>query len=280
MSRAAAEIKDFEAFASIHWLGVEVVQQVVRVAVAVSAHHHQGDEGGQENGGQHPDGHDHHGLHGDSHSHSHGGGGGISDSYLRGKDSNQGRLIVPGWIMDGRSSVEDGERWLQTDCVTSNWKRAILSPHLRILLQEKSPIFIWFEAPSTSPANTISSVCVWHTYSTHTHTHHWSLSEHIRSWEVAAPCLPFTQRNENGVVVDGDLLLNWGHHSRQTGIALFLSKRPQSQQSALLFGFTLTSSYVHPCSHRHDLSPLGHFSPSVELLRWHVSRFIVSKVLL
>ncbi|KAG7234779.1 hypothetical protein INR49_003993, partial [Caranx melampygus] len=46
------------------------------VAVAMSAHHHQGDEGGQENGGQHPDGHDHHRLHGDCGSHSGGGGGG------------------------------------------------------------------------------------------------------------------------------------------------------------------------------------------------------------
>lgn len=42
-----------------------MVQQVVRVAVAVSAHHQQGNEGGQENGGQHPNGHDHHRLHGD-----------------------------------------------------------------------------------------------------------------------------------------------------------------------------------------------------------------------
>lgn len=49
-----------------HRLGVEVVQQVVGVAVAVSAHHHQGNKGRQENGGQHPDGHDHHRLHGDS----------------------------------------------------------------------------------------------------------------------------------------------------------------------------------------------------------------------
>lgn len=52
-----------------HRLGVKVVQQVVGVAVAVSAHHHQGNEGSQENGGQHPDGHDHHRLHGDSGSH-------------------------------------------------------------------------------------------------------------------------------------------------------------------------------------------------------------------
>lgn len=49
-----------------HRLGVEVVQQVVGVAVAVSAHHDQGNEGSQENGGQHPDGHNHHRLHGDS----------------------------------------------------------------------------------------------------------------------------------------------------------------------------------------------------------------------
>lgn len=49
-----------------HPLGVKVVQQVVGVAVAVSAHHHQGNQGSQENGGQHPDGHNHHRLHGDS----------------------------------------------------------------------------------------------------------------------------------------------------------------------------------------------------------------------
>ncbi|TNN85864.1 hypothetical protein EYF80_003708 [Liparis tanakae] len=45
------------------------VQQVVRMAVAVSAHRHQGGKGGQENGGQHPDGHDHHCLHGSHGSH-------------------------------------------------------------------------------------------------------------------------------------------------------------------------------------------------------------------
>jgi len=56
----------FRGFVPIHWLGVEVVQQVVRVAVAVSAHHHQGDEGGQKNGGQHSYSHYHHRLHGDS----------------------------------------------------------------------------------------------------------------------------------------------------------------------------------------------------------------------
>lgn len=85
---------DIQAFALIHWLGVEVVQQVVRVAVAVSAHHHQGNEGGQENGGQHPNGHDHHRLHGDSGSH-----GGcrqqlVSWQKKKKKESNQGRLIV------------------------------------------------------------------------------------------------------------------------------------------------------------------------------------------
>lgn len=46
-----------------------MVQQVVGVTVAVPAHHHQGDEGGQEDGGQHPNGHDHHRLHGDPGSH-------------------------------------------------------------------------------------------------------------------------------------------------------------------------------------------------------------------
>lgn len=73
----------FRGFVLIYLLGVKVVQQVVRVTVAVSAHHHQGNKGGQENGGQHPDGHNHHRLHGDSDSHS-----------SRGKESNQGRLIV------------------------------------------------------------------------------------------------------------------------------------------------------------------------------------------
>lgn len=48
-----------------------MVQQVVGVAVTVSAHHDQGDEGSQEDGGQHPDGHNHHRLHGDSGSQGH-----------------------------------------------------------------------------------------------------------------------------------------------------------------------------------------------------------------
>lgn len=42
------------------------MQQVMWVAVAVAAHHHQGHKGRQEYGGQHADGHDHHRFHGDS----------------------------------------------------------------------------------------------------------------------------------------------------------------------------------------------------------------------
>ena len=42
-----------------------MLQQVVGVAVAVAAHHHQSHKGRQEDGGQHADGHDHHRLHGD-----------------------------------------------------------------------------------------------------------------------------------------------------------------------------------------------------------------------
>ena len=42
-----------------------MLQQVVGVAVAVTADHHQSHEGRQEDGGQHADGHDHHRLHGD-----------------------------------------------------------------------------------------------------------------------------------------------------------------------------------------------------------------------
>lgn len=80
-----------------------MVQEVVRVAVAMSAHHHQGNEGGQENGGQHPNGHNHHCLHGDLGSH----GGCRRQKRRRGKESNQGRLIVLSLIMDGRSSVEE-----------------------------------------------------------------------------------------------------------------------------------------------------------------------------
>lgn len=95
---------DIQAFALIHWLGVEVVQQVVRVAVAVSAHHHQGNEGGQENGGQHPNGHDHHRLHGDSGSH-----GGCRQqlvSWQKKKRVQSGSDDCPSSTIHGRSSVE------------------------------------------------------------------------------------------------------------------------------------------------------------------------------
>lgn len=97
---------DIQAFALIHWLGVEVVQQVVRVAVAVSAHHHQGNEGGQENGGQHPNGHDHHRLHGDSGSH-----GGcrqqlVSWQKKERKKVQSGSADCPSSTIHGRSSVE------------------------------------------------------------------------------------------------------------------------------------------------------------------------------
>lgn len=47
-----------------------MVQQITRTAVAVSADHHQSDEGGQEDGSQHPNGYNHHRLHDDSSSHS------------------------------------------------------------------------------------------------------------------------------------------------------------------------------------------------------------------
>lgn len=75
-----------------------MVQQVMRVTVAVSAHHHQGNKGGQENGGQHPNGHYHHCLHGDSGSH--------DDSYFERKRLQSGSADCPSSIMDGRSSVE------------------------------------------------------------------------------------------------------------------------------------------------------------------------------
>lgn len=66
-----------------------MVQQVMRVAVAVSAHHHQSNEGGQEDGGQHPNGHDHHRLHGDSGSHN-----GCGQQHVERKRSNQDWLVV------------------------------------------------------------------------------------------------------------------------------------------------------------------------------------------
>lgn len=93
-----------EAPAWSHSLGVEVVQQVVRVAVAVPAHHHQGDEGGQEDGGQHPNGHDHHRLHGDPGDH-HGCGRQLQSTR---QEANQSRLIRPIPATDVSSPVGGG----------------------------------------------------------------------------------------------------------------------------------------------------------------------------
>lgn len=89
-----------------HWLGVEMVQQVVRVTVAVPAHHHQGDEGGQEDGGQHPNGHDHHRLHGDPGS-QHGCGRQLQS--VR-QETNQRRLICLISTTVASSSVRGGRR--------------------------------------------------------------------------------------------------------------------------------------------------------------------------
>lgn len=63
-----------------------MVQQVVGVAVAVSADDHQGNEGGQEDSRQHPNSHDHHRLHG---------------------EFSRGQVIVRAQVKDGRSSVEE-----------------------------------------------------------------------------------------------------------------------------------------------------------------------------
>lgn len=46
-----------------HSLGIIALQQVSRPAVALPANHHQGCKGGQEDGGQHAYGHNHHRLH-------------------------------------------------------------------------------------------------------------------------------------------------------------------------------------------------------------------------
>lgn len=47
-------------------LGLQPLQQASRVAVALIADDDQSDEGRQEDGGQHADGHDHHRLHADT----------------------------------------------------------------------------------------------------------------------------------------------------------------------------------------------------------------------
>lgn len=80
------------------------MQQVVGVAVAVSAHHHQGNEGSQENSGQHPDGHNHHRLHGDSGSH----GGWRLQLELRVQSGSSDCLRSS---TNGRSPVESENRW-------------------------------------------------------------------------------------------------------------------------------------------------------------------------
>lgn len=119
---------------SIYWLGVEGVQQVVRVAVAVSAHHHQGDEGGQEDGGQHPDGDDHHRLHGDSGSHAGCGEQQLVERWEEKKASpiRRRRVIVQSSIMDGCSSVEEGRQIAGVSLI--GW-------HLRIFLQRNFHFF-------------------------------------------------------------------------------------------------------------------------------------------
>lgn len=143
---------DLQMFALIHWLGVEVVQQVVRVAVAVSAHHHQGNEGGQENGGQHPNGHNHHCLHGDSGSH----GGCRQQLVFQRKESNQGRLIVRARLWTG-AHLSRGEWRFQSDWVKSVWRRVTLTPHLRTFLQEISHISIFVGTQRTSGQRRIQS---------------------------------------------------------------------------------------------------------------------------
>lgn len=52
--------------ATLPWeysLGIIALQQIPRPAVALPTYHHQGCKGGQKDGGQHPNGHNHHGLH-------------------------------------------------------------------------------------------------------------------------------------------------------------------------------------------------------------------------
>lgn len=189
---------DIQAFALIHWLGVEVVQQVVRVAVAVSAHHHQGNEGGQENGGQHPNGHDHHRLHGDSGSH-----GGcrqqlVSWQKTKKKESNQGRLIVRARLFMG-AHLSRGE-----ESMVSVW--------LGDNKPEKSDIIVTLEDVSSrnlkmkrhallsQQGKRIQSeaFCLFvNVAHLHAHIQNWSLSEHIRRW--SALCLHFVGRNENRV---------------------------------------------------------------------------------
>lgn len=101
-----------------------MVQQVMRMAVAVSAHNHQGNEGGQENGGQHPNSHNHHRLHGDFGSHG---------GFLVGRETVQsGSADCLGSITDVRSSIE--ERVIGSFSVIGCNQRG--SPHLTIILAE------------------------------------------------------------------------------------------------------------------------------------------------
>lgn len=177
----------FRRVVLIHWLGVKVVQQVVRVAVAVSAHHHQGNEGGQENGGQHPNGHNHHCLHGDSGSHS-----GCRLQLVKRKKKKKrvqsGLADCPSSIMDGRSSVEGriigGFSLIGCD----------IKPEKNDFITTLNLYFCWntkhirIHGVSVSKCGTPSM-----------HTTNWSLSEYIKSWSVLSLCLHFIWCNENNV---------------------------------------------------------------------------------
>lgn len=150
-------------FVLIHWLGVEGVQQVVRMAVAVSAHRHQGGKGGQENGGQHPNGHDHHCLHGDSGSHS----GCRQQLVQEEKSPNRGRLIVRGRL---RTAAHLSRR------VIGGF--SLIGRHQTREEWNYFGTFPWFGA--NGEENTVQSVCGLFLHVAHLQLKYcWSLSEQL-----------------------------------------------------------------------------------------------------
>lgn len=196
-----------------------MVQQVVRVAVAVSAHHHQGNEGGQENGGQHPDRHDHHRLHGDSGFH----GGCRRRLVSRGRESNQDRLIVRarlwalicwgGRIMAGFSLI-GRHRTKRKYHYRHTW--GCFCKKISILLKRRAPLSQWRRIQS-------AVFCSFPNVAHLQRTHKNSLSEYTRSWSVLALCLRFIRQNESWVFATGRPCAKLGQPQPTTNIKSILS---------------------------------------------------------
>lgn len=188
--------------ALIHWLGVEVVQQVMRAAVAVSAHHHQGNEGGQENGGQHPNGHDHHRLHGDSGCH-----GGCRRQLVRRRNRVQSGLSDSS-AMDECSSAE-GRRiggfnligWQQTG---ETWHYHNTRGYI-FAVSHFSWSTMHFQAPVV--------LSVYKCGTPTTYIQSWSLSGHIRK-RVPSVCTSYAVLRTK-CLLHRDFLLNRGNQDRQ-----------------------------------------------------------------